>query len=149
MRIAVLVAVLLLALVVPASAQGRSAADVVAAFQAANLPVFDVTVITEDDPDYLVGRPGHYVEKISWRDARVVDQRDRVTIESGGSLERFANARDYRDRLSWLDQTDRIAIFGTGGEYRYGDDAAFIILRIDRHLTPAQAAEYEGLFANR
>lgn len=129
-------------LVTPASlAQGRTAADVIAAFQEAGFPIGEVTIYDEDT-DRLFGRPGGYIEKISWWDTRV-RRGDEITISSGGSLERFASDADYRARVDYLEAVATGPLFG---EYRFLSPSERIILRIALDLTPTAANDYGTTF---
>jgi hypothetical protein len=93
------------------AAQGRSAADVVVALQEAGLPLAEILVLTEEDS--LLGRTGSYVEKVSWWDSRVRRfPGQEITIDTGGTIERFANDADFRTRLAYLEAVANGPLFG-------------------------------------
>jgi hypothetical protein len=139
-RVLLLLALFLFTLA-PANAQGRTAQEVVDGFIAAGFPISEVAVYNEDT-DRLFGRPGQYIEKVSWWDTRT-RRGDEITIDSGGSLERFATLRDYRERLAYL---EAVATGPLLGEYRYPSESELMILRIALALTPTAANSYGAAF---
>lgn len=117
-------------------------------FQEAGIPIVEaVAYDAATDPNRLLGRPGEYVEKLSWRDERLLPSYPEdwgwpdISVDTGGSIERFANQRDLDRRLAYLAAFDG-TIFGR--EYRYTHK--LMILRLPFDLTPEQAGEYEAVF---
>ena len=114
--------------------------EIVAAFKAAGLPVGTVQVYdAKNDPNTLLGRPGQYTAKFSFADTRLEQPEDDVT---GGSIESFANDKDLQNRVKYVKAiTESTPMFA---EYEYTNGLMF--LRIDKGLTPDQAAAYDKVF---
>lgn len=109
---------------------------VLEAFKAAGLPLQDVTVYTtENDPNSLLGRPGQYTGKANWNDRRhPADDPD-----GANTVEVFA------DEAAMIKRRDYIASV-TGDspmllQYLQGHRNALV--RLDKQVTPDQAAEYQ------
>jgi hypothetical protein len=122
-------------------AAAPSAGAVVEAFIAAGLPIAETLALAEDT-DRLLGRPGQYIEKVSWRDSRVRYQADTITIDSGGTVEAFATIADRDARNAYIATFDGTPL---GREYRYAE--GLMLLRVPWDLTPSQAEEYRAIFA--
>jgi hypothetical protein len=86
------------------------------------------------DPNARLGRPGQYVSKVNFRDARV-PRSDPQEPANGGAIETFAATDDAK---RWYDVTSSFAQT-LSGEYVYRDGKR--VLRLSSDLTPAQAAE--------
>jgi hypothetical protein len=120
--------------------QAKGAADagaVVERLQAAGLPIAEITVYTaETDPNNLLGRPGGYESKATFRDTRI----ERGTgVGGGGSVEVFKDddgAIRRREQMERISQSSPVL-----GEYTY--QRGSVVLRIARALTPDQAQAYE------
>jgi len=114
--------------------------EIVAAFKAAGLPIGTVQVYdAKNDPNTLLGRPGQYTAKFNFADTRLEQPKDDVT---GGSIESFANDKDLQNRVKYVKAiTESTPMFA---EYQYINGLMF--LRIDKGLTPDQAAEYDKVF---
>lgn len=114
--------------------------EIVAAFKAAGLPVGTVQVYdASNDPNTLLGRPGQYTAKFNFADTRLEQPEDDVT---GGSIESFASDKDMRNRVEYVKSiTESTPMFA---EYEYTNGRMF--LRLDKGLTPDQAAEYDKVF---
>ena len=116
---------------VPITAQG-----VLDAFTAAGLPLQDVHVYTaENDPNSLLGRPGQYIGKASWNDGRhPADDPDGAnTIEV------------FPDEAAMIKRRDYIASV-TGDNpmlLQYMQAHRNALVRLDKQVTPDQAAEYK------
>lgn len=144
-RVLLLCALFLLAFT-PAQAQGRTAQEVVDGFVAAGLPVTGVVAYTEEtDVNHQLGRPNGYIEKVSWQDTRIRTSStpEAPGVDDGGSIERFANLRDMNLRYDYL---EAVAVGTLFGEYRFRDDANFMILRLSLTLVPSAANEYGAAF---
>lgn len=114
--------------------------EIVAAFKAAGLPIGTVQVYdAKNDPNTLLGRPGQYTAKFNFADTRLEQPEDDVT---GGSIESFANDNDLTNRVKYVKSiTESTPLFA---EYEYTNGLMF--LRLDKGLTPDQAAEYDKVF---
>lgn len=144
-RVLMLIALFLFALA-PAQAQGRTAQQVVDGFQAAGFPVAGVVAYDErSDPNRLLGRPGQYIEKVSWWDTRLraPSEPEAPGVLDGGSIERFANLNDLRERQRYL---EAVASGGLFGEYRFVNEPELMILRITFGLVPSDANDYGAAF---
>jgi hypothetical protein len=145
MRAVVLVIVCILAAAAaPATAQAPTAIAAVEWFREAALPIGDVFVYTESKGT-LLGRPGQFVEKIVWHDTRLEARRDTdgdLTLDAGGSIERFSSAADMAARIRYVETFDGTIL--STNDYRYTSGLMF--LRITFALTPSQAEEYRLAF---
>lgn len=114
--------------------------EIVAAFKQAGLPIGTVQVYdANNDPNKLLGRPGQYTAKFNFADTRLEQPEDDVT---GGSIESFANDKDMKNRVEYVKSiTEGTPMFA---EYQYTNGLMF--LRLDKGLTPDQAAEYDKVF---
>lgn len=96
----------------------------------------------DTDPNDLLGRPRGYTSKTAFVDSRVnpgdVSDDREGSVDLGGSVEVFPNESDARKRKDYLDGLGPIL----AGGYNYLDGP--VLLRVSRHLTPDQAAEYEA-----
>ena len=112
---------------------------VAAAVRASGQPISDVVVFTaETDPNKLLGRPGQYIAKVSWRDTRVTSPTDLATIEV------FADAASMQSRFTYLDAIIKSAPLFL--QWMYRNDARLAILRLPKDLTPDQASAWEQWF---
>lgn len=114
--------------------------EIVAAFKAAGLPIDKVEIYdANNDPNELLGRPGQYTAKFNFADTRLEQFDDDVT---GGSIESFENEKDMQNRVDYVKSiTESTPMFA---EYQYTNGLMF--LRLDKGLTPDQAAEYDEVF---
>ena len=96
----------------------------------------DVIVYTADtDPNKLLGRPGQYVGKVNWTDARVPTQKQQATVEI------FADDASMQARFAYLDGILKSSPLFL--QYMYRNDARRLIVRVPKELTPPQASDYE------
>jgi len=110
---------------------------VLATFEKAGIPIADKEVYTaETDTNKLLGRPGQYIAKANWADSRLEQPNDDM---AGGSVEIFRNERDLKARKDYVDNIGRAMPAMAQYQYRKG----LVLIRLDKALTPAQAAEYE------
>ena len=122
---------------------GKSADQIVKELQAHGLPVGAITVYTDkNDPNNLLGRPGQYISKASFKDTRIGNVVD-FGVSTGGSVEVFASTTDAQYRFTYLQalSTSGNPLFA---EYEYLDGVA--ILRVSSQLTPGEAKAYETAF---
>ena len=119
------------------TAQQVTAQQILNSFVNAGLPVYNVTILTEDTPDEVVGRPGSYIEKILWADKRAKQIKGFPPV--GGKIEIFKSNDDLERRKRHLETG--LPVGPPLIEYRYVFKNALI--RIHEDLTPKQAAEYE------
>lgn len=106
------------------------------AFKAAGLPLQDVNVYTaESDLNSLLGRPGQYTGKANWNDGRhPADDPD-----GANTVEVFPDEAAMTKRRHYI-------ISVTGGnpmllQYIHAHKNALV--RLDKQITPDQAAEYK------
>lgn len=128
-----------------ASAQPLTALDVVKRLRDQGVPITEALEFTaETDPNHLLGRPGGYTSKTTFRDGRLKTWIEgKYSIEDGGSVEVYPTAsaaKGRRDLLAGISEKAPII-----GEYTYLRGT--VVLRVSRILTPAQAAEYEAALA--
>jgi hypothetical protein len=110
---------------------------VIATFEKAGIPIGDKEVYTaETDVNKLLGRPGQYVAKANWADSRLRQPADDM---AGGSVEIFRNERDLKARKAYVENIGRA--MPTMAQYQY--QKGLVLIRLDKALTPEQAAEYE------
>ncbi|MBN1461443.1 MAG: hypothetical protein JXA57_18095 [Armatimonadetes bacterium] len=114
--------------------------EIIAAFKDAGLPIGTVQVYdANNDPNTLLGRPGQYTAKFNFADTRLEQPEDDVL---GGSIESFENETDLQNRVDYVKAiTESTPMFA---EYQYTNGLMF--LRLDKGLTPDQAAEYDKVF---
>jgi len=114
--------------------------EIIAAFKDAGLPIGTVQVYdANNDPNTLLGRPGQYTAKFNFADTRLEQPEDDVL---GGSIESFENETDLQNRVDYVKGiTESTPMFA---EYQYTNGLMF--LRLDKALTPDQAAEYDKVF---
>ena len=104
------------------------------AFQAAGLPIDELTEYTaETDDNQLLGRPGQYTGKVNWADGRHADAGASNTVEA------FANDADLQTRKAYIEQVTA----GSPMLLQYITAHRNLLLRLDKSVTPAEAAEYE------
>jgi len=99
-----------------------------------------VNYTTETDPNDLLGRPGQYIDKLSWEDKRIEQSEDDL---KGGTIELFDSKENLNKREKYLKQFVESPMFA---QYMYVHD--LVIVRIDKELTPDQAEEYNTILEN-
>lgn len=111
---------------------------VAAAVRASGITVTDLIVYTaETDPNKLLGRPGQYIAKASWKDPRV-STADPATIEV------FPDAASLQARFAYID-----GIFKSSPmllQWMYRNEARLALLRLPKDLTPDQARAWDDWF---
>lgn len=104
----------------------------------ASLPVEQVRIFdAQTDPNRLLGRPGQYVGKVSWRDTRAPD--------SDATIELFADEPSLLARQRYVEAI--VSSGGIFGQYVYANGPRLALLRLPFALTPDQAAEYAAWLA--
>lgn len=142
---AILAAVVLVAATSPAA---RAADCTIDGFRAGfnhRIPA-DAWIVydAETDPNQRLGRPGFYVEKASWHDARLAALDGRaISSDTGGTIEIFTSRADLERRRDFLAAFDG-TIFAAGYRYARG----LVLVRASLDYTPDQAAEFEDILAN-
>lgn len=110
---------------------------VLAKFEKAGIPIGDQEVYTAaTDTNKLLGRPGQYVAKANWADNRLDQPAGDM---AGGSVEIFRSARDLKARKTYVENIGRAMPAMAQYQYQKG----LVLIRLDKALTPEQAAEYE------
>lgn len=144
--IAALVALVVLGagawLIFSPSSAPPDAAEVVQRLEDRGLPVGEVeTYNAENDPNKLLGRPGQYTGKATFKDTGL--EPDSITeefdVQNGGSAEVFETEEDAGRREEYLNAISESAPMFA--EYTYREDR--VLLRLSHSLTPGQAEEYE------
>jgi hypothetical protein len=126
-----------------------TAKDYIEAFQKSGIPIGSTVYYTaENDPNNLLGRPNQYIEKASWEDKRIKQQPDYNPAHKGssidlapegGTIEIFASRENLEARKQYVEAvTSKMSPLA---QYSYVHGNALI--RLEKELTPSQAAEYE------
>jgi hypothetical protein len=118
-----------------------TAEEIIGYFVDGGFPIDNIVVYTEEnDPNELLGRPNQYTSKINFADMRI-DQVD-DSSPKGGSIEVFGSSKDAKARKEYIDSIGESASLFAEYSYQYEN----VLLRIDKSLTPKQAAVYEEAF---
>jgi hypothetical protein len=120
----------------------QSADQLLQGLKAKGLPIgSSITYTAATDLNHLLGRPGQYTDKVSFKDTRITGQGTGIGVSDGGSIEVFATTADAGKRFAYLQSlsTSGNALFA---EYEYLDGV--VILRISNQLTPDQAGQYQA-----
>ena len=124
-----------------AAGQPRTARQLVRGLEAAGLPIGRIKVYTAaTDGNHLLGRPGAYTGKVSFRDTRIHDGGVGYAVSSGGSLEVFASSADARRRAAYV-----ASIFASSSPAVPSEHDVLrgrVFLRLSHVLTPAQVRAY-------
>jgi hypothetical protein len=111
---------------------------IVDALSASDLPITNLEVFdAETDPNSLLGRPGQYTIKVSWKDGRLTDSIDPV-----GTIEVFPDVESMQGRADYIEQIGQEASMLL--QWVFTDERTGAVLRVSSDLTPDQAAEYEA-----
>lgn len=120
-----------------------TASDVLEKLKATNSNVGNYIEYTEEtDTNNLLGRPNQYISKINGADTRI-EQTDENSPE-GFSIEVFENNEDALARQEYINQIGEQMPMMV--EYNYVND--YILIRVNKDLTPTQAKEYEDFINN-
>ncbi len=127
------------------ASQPMTAEEVLNALAQANLPIGDtITFTAETDPNDLLGRPGQYISKVNFRDTRLsVEDDESVSTQDGGSIEVFADAQAAEARAQYIHALGQ----GVSVLAEYDFVEGYVLLRLSRRITPAQAQEYADALA--
>lgn len=111
--------------------------DIIEMIKQANIPIVDVYSYDEKtDPNGLLGRPGQYIEKLMWQDARVLEKVCEATVEI------FINKKDLEIRKNYLKRVWDFMPITRQYIYEYKN----ALIRVDFELLPSDAKSYEILF---
>lgn len=114
--------------------------EIVAAFKEAGLPVGTVEVYdASTDPNELLGRPGQYTAKFNFADTGLEQYGEDLR---GGSLESFGSEKDLQNRVDYI----KSIMDSMPGLVEYQYVNGLMLLRLDKGLTPDQAAAYDMVF---
>ena len=123
-----------------AGTNGQSAVQVVRALKGAGMPITRyVTYTAASDPNHLLGRPGQYVSKVNFRDARLGPVRG-FKPEGGGSVETFRTRGDAQSRYRYVHFHAIASPSMLFAQYAFVEGTLF--LRLSKALTPRQTAAY-------
>lgn len=112
-----------------------SEAAVKAALESSGFGVTNIVAFTaETDRNKLLGRPGQYIAKVSWRDPRAPD--DDATIEI------FPDPASLQARFTYIDTIMKSSPLLL--QWMFRNDARLALLRVPKDLTPDQAKQYEN-----
>jgi hypothetical protein len=147
MRKLLLVIASLIALQLPGTtfAQEPTALATVESFKEAGFPIGEIVAYDENTPRYLIGRPGEMIEKVVWHDTRLERRTDTdglLSLDAGGSIERFRNPSELQTRLRYIEAFDGTILATQDYRYALGN----LLLRLPFALTPRQAEEYAAFF---
>lgn len=118
--------------------QDMSASSVVDALIASGFPIENVIVYDEaTDVNELLGRPGQYIEKVSFADGRV-EQYDPAD-PLGGTIEIFKTKSDCDARRKYIQSVFDASPLFAMYMYQFGT----VLARFEYALTPSDAAQYE------
>lgn len=106
----------------------------------------------ETDLNNLLGRPNQYTSKATFEDTRLEQSNKDLDPEYfseaeinepiGGTVEVFSNKEDMQKRKDYVASVT--SSMSALVEYSYSND--YILLRLNKDLTPSQAKEYEDIF---
>lgn len=100
----------------------------------AHLPVKDAVIYDErTDPNGLLGRPGRYVEKMNFSDARLPEKRPECSIEVFNSFE------DAKLRKEYIEAIGKASSPMDSYYFLHRN----VLVRIDLKLIPSEAEEYK------
>lgn len=130
---------------IPTSTQRPlSAKGVIQELQSAGLPVGEVTAWTADtDPNKLLGRPGQYIDKATFRDTRLQPLPE-PDVQAGGDIEIFRTAGELQVRRDYIEAVTRSSPLLA----QYVFSSGLVLLRVSGELTPDQAAAYDRALAD-
>jgi hypothetical protein len=125
---------------------GKVALQVLNQLKANGMPIATATSFTPStDPVHLLGRPGQYIGKVAFHDARVPSdaQPNTLDVVDGGSIEIFQNIQTAQAAEDYINQMSQAgALFFTEYDYFNG----IVLLRLSSQLTPDEAHIYKNVF---
>lgn len=118
--------------------QELTAIGAVQAMQSAGLPITDIVEYTaESDTNQLLGRPGQYIGKVNWNDLR--HPPGEFGDDKPNTIEAFATMADMAKRKDYIEQ-----VTGASPMFlQYITPHKKLLMRLDKGITPDQAAEYK------
>lgn len=119
------------------------AETVLAALADAGLTIGDsITFTAETDPNELLGRPGGYIGKITFRDTQLpVENQSEISLEDGGSIEVYSDEGGATLRSEYIQAIGAASpIFA-----EYNIQNGGVLLRLSKRLTPDQVEEYKNV----
>lgn len=112
---------------------------IASALRSSGLPIAEVRVFTaETDPNKLLGRPGQYTAKVSWKDQRARDTED-------ATVELYPEREAMERRAKYIEELGRQSTLLL--QYVYSDPERGAVLRVPKDLTPEQAKDYQTWWA--
>lgn len=112
--------------------------SITAALEKSGLPITGVQAFTaETDPNKLLGRPGQYTVKVSWKDTRALAgaQGGDATIEVYPDLDAAKKRAEY---ITEIGKASAPLL-----QYVYLNEKHRAVLRAPKDLTPDQAKGYQ------
>lgn len=130
-----------------------TAVDILIKLKEKNSNIGKYVVYTEEnDINSLLGRPNQYTSKVTFEDIRLEQvnkdldpdffTEEEINEPIGGTIEVFNNSKDMQKRKDYIESVT--SSFSPLAEYNYYND--YILLRLNKGLTPSQAIEYENIF---
>ena len=122
-----------------------TAATTAAAIKAAVPQVQQVVALNgRNDPNHLLGRNNGYVAGAVMKDSRIVKCNGRgFGSTCGAMIEQWPTANDAKVRMDYIVRLEKsMPILGSEYDTLRGD----LLLRVDGHLSPTQAAVYRAAF---
>lgn len=112
--------------------------EVIEAMKKAGLPVEkEIIYSAENDPNKLLGRPNQYIEKANWADNRI--KQNSLGNLQGGTVEAFDSKETLENRRKYVEEIGKASPLFAQYQYSHKN----ILIRLEKDLTPEQAAEYE------
>jgi len=110
---------------------------VLSALQKAGIPIAKSEIYTaETDTNKQLGRPNQYIAKANWADSRLQQPAGDM---AGGTVEIFKSEADLKARKDYVDNIGKAMPMMAQYQYSKG----LVLIRLEKALTPEQAAEYE------
>lgn len=115
-----------------------TASEVANALAAQNLPIENVTVLTETtDPNELLGRPNQYTSKVFFYDHRHPQEGDEG---NQNTIEVFATADDAKVRHDYVAAVTKGVAIATQYQVLRGP----VLVRLDKALLPSEVDGYRA-----
>jgi len=126
------------------SGGGLTALQYVELMQEAGLPILNIMEYDEKtDPNGVLGRPGKYIGKVNFADARISQYSEDDPL--GGTVEVFATKEDMENRKAYLGTVEQLYSIPLN-QYVYPSPDGFAILRVEFDLTPEEGEQYRIAF---
>ncbi|MFK0222185.1 hypothetical protein ACIQWN_28845 [Streptomyces vinaceus] len=129
------------------SAAPKPASDASSTYKAIAAAVPSATgntpVTADNDPNHLLGRPGQYTSKITFKDSRIktadTEGLQPGDVSLGGAIEAFTAPAEAEARANYIRTVTQGMPMLTEYDYVHGTN----LIRVSRLLTPEQAGDYE------